>query len=250
MIKAVNDNKIKNNLVLGKVYIDMDTLIINPREVMLLKVGNNIIKNKYVTGADRLNFPLCGEMKIDDSHYKMVFEKDMQYIHFDGHRDFSLYSEYYTDIKNKTVRYNESTMINSINKEEFELSYDEINNIFNPYNYDGMYILNTSGDVLSAYNRKDGIIIDNKIISDDDKDKISVNNNDEFNNIVITVSNNKYEINLFRIDCIGIDIYNLSISNIKNRNIKKADIINMIEKDNYISLVIENSKNKEYKKAI
>jgi flagellin-like hook-associated protein FlgL len=59
-------------------------------------------------------------------------------------------------------------MINSVNKEEFELSYDEINNIFNPYNYDGMYVLNTSGDVLSAYNRKDGIIIDNKIISDDD----------------------------------------------------------------------------------
>ena len=77
MINVVKSSKVKNNLVLGKIYVDMNALTISPNETMFLKIGNEIIKNKYVSGAERLNFPLCGDMKIDDMHYKMVYEKDI-----------------------------------------------------------------------------------------------------------------------------------------------------------------------------
>ena len=153
----------------------------------------------------------------------------------------------------KTFRYSQSTLINSNDTETFELSYDEVNDLFNQPKYDGLYILNLSGEIVSAYNKKDGIIIDNKFIPKEKKDEVATiyGTNDKlydgFNNIIITISNNKYDVNLFKLECVGIDKYILFLSNIGMNIIDNKYIENQQRINDYNDIEDDN---KMYKKAI
>lgn len=159
MIRAVVDKYCIDNLVGLRLGMVDSELVINSNEIILLKIGDKTLINKYIDNQN-----------LDNNSYVGLFEYDKMYLDFKGFNDkFYLHSHYFIKKNDCTLNFMDELSVNNnlVNRQVNILNREEIEDLFNSSNYDSMYVINKSGTVLYANNKLDGSVIDRKLIPSD-----------------------------------------------------------------------------------
>lgn len=171
MIKAIDEKYCKNDLVQLMPYSSTTQLIISADEIIFLKVCDEILVNKYEKHPSRNLFPYSDRIKHSE-HYTQLFEYNKQYLNYRGSfGGFSIQQNYFFKGSNRALYFNESLDLDDRNVEYDEQVIDRksVESIFDSNNYDSMYLVNRNGAIQFAKSKKDGTIIDKKIIPSDVK---------------------------------------------------------------------------------
>lgn len=153
-------------------YTDSCHLIISADEIILLKVGDKIIVNKYTNHPSRNLFPYSEKEQIDCHHFTQLFEYNKTYLNFRASvRGLSAHQEYFFKGSNRALWLTKPLSIDDRNQIEdsVELSRQEIEEIFNSNNYDSIYVIDKSGIISFARNDKDKVCIGKKVIPSDEE---------------------------------------------------------------------------------
>lgn len=171
MIKAIDEKYCKNDLVQLMPYSSTTQLIISADEIIFLKVCDETLVNKYEKHLSRNLFPYSDRIKHSE-HYTQLFEYNKQYLNYRGSfGGFSIQQNYFFKGSNRALYLNESLDLDDRNVEYDEQVIDRksVESIFDSNNYDSMYLVNRNGAIQFAKSKKDGTIIDKKIIPSDVK---------------------------------------------------------------------------------
>lgn len=169
MIKAIDEKYCKNDLVQLMPYSSTTQLITSADEILFLKVGDEVLINKYEKHPSRNLFPYSDKIK-HSGNYTQLFEYNKQYLNYRGSfSGINIQQNYFFKGSNRALYLSDSLNIDDRNVEYNEQIMDRknIENIFNSNNYDSMYLVDRNGIVQFAKSKKDGIVIDKKIIPSD-----------------------------------------------------------------------------------
>jgi len=171
MIKAIDKKYCVGDMVQLMPLSDYFQLIMDANEVVLLKVGNNVLINKYINHPNRNLFPYH-ERESYNGKYCELFEYNKLYLNFRGSVsgfDFSGY--YFFRGTDRALCVNDRLTIDerSAKKDKRLLTRKELENFFNSKNYDSMYVVYKNGSILYADNKIDGRIVDGKMIPSDNE---------------------------------------------------------------------------------
>lgn len=172
MIKAIASKYCRENLVQLMNITDNCQLIVSADEIILLKIGNSVLINKYSNHSKRNQFPFNEREQNDEDHFTELFEYNKTYLNFKGSvGGIRLSKNYFFKGSNRALWLEESLLGNERTNTEFSTKLDrqEIEELFNCNNYDSMYIIDRNGRILFARNDKDNIKIGNKVIPSDDE---------------------------------------------------------------------------------
>lgn len=175
MIKAIDSKYCIEDLVQLMPYTDACQLIMNADEILLLKIGNKVLINKYIDHPKRYLFPYSDKEKnctLESINYNVLFEYNKLYLNFRGSvSGYGFHKNYFLKGNNRALYFNESLDIDQRNaiEDETYLTREEVEKKFNSMQYDSMYIIDVNGFILYANNKKDGCIIDRKIIPTDNE---------------------------------------------------------------------------------
>lgn len=169
-VERIDEKYCINDLVQLMPYTGYNQLIIDADEIVLLKNGRNVVVNKYVNHPSRDLFPFskCASHSDDiGGYHNELFEYDKIYLNFIN-TNIGIRIRIYKFFKdnNCTLFCDESLSLDerTLSDNVLELSRNETEDIFNSDNYDSMYIVDKSGSILYASNKKDGIVIDRNLI--------------------------------------------------------------------------------------
>lgn len=169
MIKAIDKQYCKNNLVQLMNTSNFCNLIVSDDEIILLKTGDTVLINKYVNHPNRNLFPFHENIK-NDGYFNELFEYNKIYLNFIGKvGGYGFQKMYFFKGTNRALFLDEALQVDERVDEENvrELNREEIEKIFNSKNYDSMYILDRNGTIIYASNKKDGYVIKKNIIPSD-----------------------------------------------------------------------------------
>lgn len=182
MIEAIDKKYCHNGLVQLMHRSNTINLIISAEEILLLKLGDSVLINSYEEHPSRYLFPYSDKIK-NGAYYNSLFEYKKPYLVFNASLGgYNFETHYFFEEKDIVLFYSESlpTDLRGINGSTTTLSREEIEKYFNKDNYDAMYIIETTGRILYANNKKNGLVIDNiiipskeEIIEKDYKDRIN-----------------------------------------------------------------------------
>lgn len=166
MVEAIDKKYCHNNLVQLMHRENSVNLIISDDEILLLKLGDNILVNAYENHPDRYLFPYSDKVK-NGPFYNGLFEYRKPYIVYNsGIGGYNFSTNYFLEGNDRALFWSEhlSTDFRGIKGSEMLLSREEIENFFDKDNYDSMYVIETSGKILVANSKNNGLVVDNKII--------------------------------------------------------------------------------------
>lgn len=149
-------------------YTDDCHLIVSADEIILLKVGDKVLVNKYVNHPDRNLFPYHEKEKNDWQHFTELFEYNKTYLTFRGSEGgFRFHKYYFFKGSDRALWLEESLPVDEryVVENSVELDRHDIEEIFDSSNYDSMYVINRNGRILFARNDKDKIHIGKKSYS-------------------------------------------------------------------------------------
>lgn len=176
MIKAIDSNYCIGDFVQLMPYTDACQLIMSTDEILLLKVGNKVLVNKYTNHPNRYLFPYSDKEKNSinsySNNYNQLFEYNKLYLNFRGSvSGYGFHKNYFFKGTNRALYFNESLCIDQRNAIEDETYFtrEEVEKIFDSTQYDSMYIIDVNGFILYANSKKDGCIINRKIIPTDNE---------------------------------------------------------------------------------
>ena len=169
-LKAIDEKYCKDNLVQLMTCTDCCQLIMDNDEILFLKTGNNILINKYINHPRRYSFPYSdNEKHYEDCYlkYNQLFEYNKEYLDFKG--SFSGFNiRKMSFFKGSERALYTTTYLNSDDRnlvgEVAILPREVIERIFDGNEYDSMYVIDRNGDILYAKSKKDGHLIDRKLI--------------------------------------------------------------------------------------
>ena len=172
MIKAINKKYCIGDLVQLMPDTDSCHLIVNADEIILLKVGDKVLVNKYANHPSRNLFPYHEKEQNDRDHFTELFEYNKTYLNFRGSvGGFSFHQDYFFKGSERALYLDQSLPVDDMNavKDSIELSRQEIEELFDSSNYDSMYVIDRNGRISFARNDKDKICIGKKVIPSDDE---------------------------------------------------------------------------------
>lgn len=172
MIKAIDKQYCIGNLVQLMPYTDACHLIVSANEIILLKVGDKVLVNKYVNHPSRNLFPYHEKEKNDWQHFTELFEYNKTYLTFRGSvGGFRFHKYYFFKGSDRALWLEESLPVDERYAVEnsVELNRHEIEEIFDSSNYDSMYIIDRNGRISFARNDRDKIHIGKNVIPSDDR---------------------------------------------------------------------------------
>lgn len=172
MIKAINQKYCKGNLVQLMPHTDECHLIVSANEIILLKIGDKVLVNKYSTHSSRNLFPYHEKEQIDWEHFTELFEYYKTYLNFKGSvRGYSFQKYYFFKGTDRALWLNEPLSVDErdAKKEYVDLDRNEIERLFDSTNYDSIYVIDISGNILFARNTKDKIRIGKRVIPSDNE---------------------------------------------------------------------------------
>ena len=172
MIKAIDKKYCIGDLVQLMPYTDSCHLIVNADEIILLKVGDKVLVNKYANHPSRNLFPYHEKEQNDKNHFTELFEYNKTYLNFRGSvGGFSFHQDYFFKGSERALYLDQSLPVDDRNavKDSIELSRQEIEELFDSSNYDSMYVIDRNGRISFARNDKDKICIGKKVIPSDDE---------------------------------------------------------------------------------
>lgn len=168
MIKAIDKKYCVDNLVQLMPYTDTCHLIVSADEIILLKIGNDILINKYSNHPSRHLFPFSEKEQNDWRHFTELFEYNKLYLNFSNYR---FIKNYFFKGSERALFLEESLPVDERTEtiDSIELNRSEIEKIFNSNNYDSMYIFDINGRILFVKNDKDKICMGDSIIPSDEE---------------------------------------------------------------------------------
>ena len=169
MIEAIDKKYCIDNLIQLMPYTDEFHLITSANEIILLKTRAGILINKYSNHPSRYLFPFSDKEQCDQSHFTELFEYNKLYLNLRfSFKNYRIDKSYFFKGNNKALLFEESLPTNEKYNIE-QLSRSEINEIFNSDNYDAMYIIDSTGNLLLAKNEKENLNINRFKIPDDEE---------------------------------------------------------------------------------
>lgn len=171
MIQAIDKKYCIENLVQLMPPRGSSQLIVCADEIILLKVGDKVLVNKYTNHPSRSLFPNNEKEMPYSNHFTELFEYNKTYLNFMGSGGFSFHKYYFFKGSERALWVNESLSVDERNAKEnsVELNRQEIEELFNSRNYDSMYVMNSNGFISFARSKKDKIHIGKNIIPSDNE---------------------------------------------------------------------------------
>lgn len=172
MIQAIDKKYCIGNLVQLMPYTDDCHFIVSTDEILLLKVGDKVLVNKYVNHPSRNLFPYHEKEQNDWLHFTELFEYNKTYLNFRGSvRGFRFHKDYFFKGNDRALWLEESLPVDEryAIEDSVELNRYEIEKIFDSNNYDSMYVVDRNGIILFARNDKDKIHIGKNVIPSDNE---------------------------------------------------------------------------------
>lgn len=172
MIQAIDKKYCIGNLVQLMPYTDTCHLIVSADEIILLKVGDKVLVNKYVNHPSRNLFPYHEKEKNDWQHFTELFEYNKTYLTFRGSiGGFRFHKYYFFKGRDRALWLEEPLPVDErcAMENSVELDRHEIEKIFNSDNYDSMYVIDINGRISFARNDKDKIHIGKNVIPSDNE---------------------------------------------------------------------------------
>ncbi len=172
MIQAIDKKYCVGNLVQLMPYTDVCHFIVSTDEIILLKVGDKVLVNKYANHPSRNLFPYHEKEKNDWQHFTELFEYNKTYLNFRGSvGGFLFHKDYFFKGSDRALWLEESLSVDEryAIEDSVELDRYEIEKIFDSSNYDSMYVVNRNGRILFARNDKDKIHIGKNVIPSDNE---------------------------------------------------------------------------------
>lgn len=172
MIQAIDKKYCIGNLVQLMPYTDACHFIVSTDEIILLKVGDKVLVNKYVNHPNRNLFPYHEKEKNDWLHFTELFEYNKTYLNFRGSvGGFRFHKDYFFKGSDRALWLEESLPVDEryAIEDSVELDRYEIEKIFDSSNYDSMYVIDIHGRILFARNDKDKIHIGKNVIPSDNE---------------------------------------------------------------------------------
>ena len=171
MVEAIDKKYCIGDFVQLMAYTDACQLIVSNDEIILLKIGDRVLVNKYANHPNRNLFPYHEKEKNDWNHFTELFEYNKIYLNYGGSVGGSSINKwYFTKDNERALFIDEFLSIDASRKEKIvELTREEIEEIFNSNNYDAMYVMNKNGILKFARNDKDEIHIGKNIIPSDEE---------------------------------------------------------------------------------
>lgn len=155
-MEVINTKSNEKNLEIN-IASEVIELIISAEEIVLLKIGDTVLIDK--------NEQLNSKSKTDE--FRENFQFYEQYFHYSSSLENYDFRQMYAFKGNRrALLYNESIDFDNIDvvtkKQVF--SAEEGRRIFAKDNYDGLYLIDTKGIILYAYNKVDGLSVNREII--------------------------------------------------------------------------------------
>lgn len=173
MLKVVDKKYCKGDLVQLMPCSDSSQLIISADEIILLKMGDIVFINKYEKHPKRDLFPYSDRTTHHigfSRNYNELFEYNKLYLNFRGSvSGFNLHKYFFFKGTNRALWLNEGLNVDErdLKSHSVELTREELKEKFDSDKYDAMYVLDKNGWILFAGNKKDGKVINKKIIPND-----------------------------------------------------------------------------------
>lgn len=174
MIKSIPQKYCKEEFTQLMINPLLTCLIMNAEEIILLKYGNKVLINKFTSHPMRNKFPRSNIEIFEDEEntfYKELFSYNHLYL---GYRNkgggIQFFQNYFVKEDNRCLIQNKSLPI--FQKEPTItriMNRKEIEEYFNPLDYDAMYIMDRNGIISYAYNKKDGTVIKTNLIPNDEQ---------------------------------------------------------------------------------
>lgn len=172
MIQAIDKKYCIGDLVQLMPYTDTCHFIVSTDEIILLKIGDKVLVNKYSNHPSRNLFPYHEKEQIDRNYFTELFEYNKTYLNFRGSvGGFSFHQDYFFKGSERALYLEQSLPVDDRNtvKDSIELSRQEIEELFDSSNYDSMYVIDKNGRISFSRNDKDKICIGKKVIPSDDE---------------------------------------------------------------------------------
>lgn len=168
MIKAIDKKYCVGDLVQLMPATHVCHLIVSADEIILLKVGDDVLVNKYANHPSRESFPYHEEERHDWAHFTELFEYNKMYLNFKG-CNFRKY--YFFKGSERALYLDEHLPVDEGygEKKSLELDRQGIEELFDGSNYDAMYIIDRNGKILFARNDKDNVRFGENVIPSDDE---------------------------------------------------------------------------------
>lgn len=171
MVEAIDKKYCHNNLVQLMHRENSVNLIIDDEEILLLKLGDKVLVNSYDNHPDRYLFPYSDKVK-NGPFYNGLFEYKKPYIVYNsGIGGFNFSTNYFLEGNDRALYWSDDlpTDFRGVKASEMILTREEIENYFNKDNYDSMYVIETSGRILLANSKSNGLVVDGKIIPSEEE---------------------------------------------------------------------------------
>lgn len=246
MILAIDKKYCIGDLVQLMPRTDTFHFIVNTDEILLLKIEDKVLVNKYANHPSRNLFPYHEKEQYDKNHFTELFEYNRIYLNFRGSaKGFSVHHEYLFKGNERALYSNQPLLIDDDNMaiDSIELSRQEIEELFDSSHYDSIYVINRNGSISFARNDKDKICIGENFIPNDDEiknfkfyDSFSFIN---YSDILLTVKYGKFYLKWFRIDFIEKDKFRLTTSPIAVVEPTVDDVLDYVEEEYFIDYTPE-----------
>lgn len=172
MIEAIDKKYCIGNFVQLMQNTDVCHLIVSADEIILLKVGDKVLVNKYDNYLNRNLFPYYEEEQDNRNRFPELFEYNKIYLNFKGSMGgFCFNQDYFFKGNDRALVLEDSLPVDDRNavKNCISLDRQEIEEIFDSKNYDSMYVINRNGRISFARNNNNRINIGKNVIPSDDE---------------------------------------------------------------------------------
>lgn len=166
MIYAINSKYCKNGLIQIMPRTAETHLILSSDEIILLKLGEEVLINKYSNHPSRNLFPFSDKKQSDQQHFTEIFEYNKVYLNYRGQGGFSFHKNYFFKENDRALVLEESLFCDErdASKNIMELSRNEIDEMFNSDNFDIMVMMDRNGFISFIKSKKDDFKIGPNLI--------------------------------------------------------------------------------------
>lgn len=225
MVQAINSQYCKNGLVQFMPYTADMQLILSRDEIILLKIGDRVIINKYVNHPSRNLFPFSDALKNDYNHFTEIFEYNKLYLNFRSSGKLCLHKNYFFKGSERALFLEESEPMNEKMIEKREISRKEIEDLFDCEKYDSMFLFDRNGLLKFARNKKENLLIGSM-------------NRDCEEGLLLTIKEGKFCLMWFKIEKLTQDRFRLTTRPIEILEPTIDDVI-QYTKNNQIEKTLE-----------
>lgn len=239
MKKLIEEEYVKGDLAQLMLGTAKNELVISNDEIIFMKIDGDPIINKYLSHDKRNDFPYADIPMHKEQRtelYNMLFEMDKNYLVYElDTRINNIINNRFTRL-DKGVLWNYEFASLDKHKKEQMMSRDEVKKVFDYFDYDSFFIINTLGKIEFAYTIKDGVRINTRLLPTEGevrnymagKKKLTLYGGffNILHNVMITSKNGNFKVCSFSLSVDEYGCYKMV-----TQDVILPDLINEVEKD-------------------